>query len=329
MALAFQISLISLLSTPAGAFADRFEKKIPSAGRVIVIAVGLVISTIAVLLHSIDYHGEGYRKLSWYLALRFIYSCGVSLINPTLDGLTLAHLEKEGSRKSEFGKERLHGAIWWAIGNILLGFSLDKYGFAAVYFWTIAVFFVTLVALFFYARSEAAFMIEQQRKRAQSEFLQHNNYGSLNSENVSVTVKIQQNDHSKVLSISSLFMSIFGSIVGLAFLFSCTALVSGFSVVENLIFLLFERMGASWTMCGLSVLVTVLFEFPIFHFSPELLTAFGIIRLQYIACVAYIIRVIGYGFIPSGHPYRILYLEQLVSIVHIKIHVITKFFFFS
>lgn len=276
------------------------------------IVVGLVISTVAVLLHSINYHGEGYRKLSWYLMLRFVYSCGVALINPTLDGLTLAHLDREGSRKSEFGKERLHGAIWWAIGNIILGISLDKYGFSAVYFWTIIAFFVTITVLICYAKNQASFN-DQEKKKVEP--TKPKSYGALRTTECGHLMESSQANDTNSLSVSSLFFSIFGSILGLSFLLSCTALVSGFSVVENLIFLLFEKMGASWTICGLSVLVTIIFELPIFQYSPELLNFFGIVPLQYIACIAYIVRVIGYGFIPSNHPYRILILEQLVSLL--------------
>ena len=119
-------------------------------GRVVVIIIGLSISSIAVFLHAINYEGD--YTLLWYLLLRVIYSCGVALINPTMDGLTLAHLNREGSSQKEYGKERLHGAVWWAIGNILLGISLDLYGFQAVYFWTFIAFSGSTIVLAFYAK---------------------------------------------------------------------------------------------------------------------------------------------------------------------------------
>jgi len=68
-------------------------------------------------------------------------------------------------------------------------------------------------------------------------------------------------------------------------------------------------------MFGLTVSVTVLFEIPLFQFAPDVLKWLGspVLMLQW-GAVAYVVRVIGYSFIPQSHPYWVLLLEPLHGI---------------
>ena len=83
-------------------------------------------------------------------------------------------------------------------------------------------------------------------------------------------------------------------------------------VVENLIFLYFEWLGGTSKMEGFTVIVTVIFELPIFHYASSMLLWLGSpsTMLQW-ASLAYITRVIGYSFIPKDHPNVVLFLEPL------------------
>merc|ERR1711884_46530 len=103
---------------------------------------------------------------------------------------------------------------------------------------------------------------------------------------------------------------------GTGFLISAILLSMGTSVVENLIFLFFESLGASYTLCGFSVLVTVVFEIPIFYFAPRLLDRIGPMMLQNIACITYIVRVIGYTFIPNKQSALVLLFEPLHGVTY-------------
>lgn len=307
IALATQLILISCCLTPAGIFADWLEQKVHGSGRALVMGVGISIGTIAILMHSYAYEGD--HKFLWYLFLRMMYALGLSLTQ-VLDGLTLAHLENEGSHSSEYGKERLHGALWWAIGSILLGYSVEILGFTAVYFWSSFSYIVSIAALLLYIAAQKRQRIPQRNEEFSCE------YGSLQSNINSIEVEKREEAQKNYESSSTfieVFWLIFGSVFGMGFLLSCITLFIGFSVTENLIFLFFESLGASWTMCGFSVLVTVVLEFPIFHYSQYLLNEFGVASLQLIACTCYVVRVVGYGFVPKQHPYWILLLEQLVS----------------
>eukprot|EP00560_Eucampia_antarctica_P003146 CAMPEP_0197837232 /NCGR_PEP_ID=MMETSP1437-20131217/31510_1 /TAXON_ID=49252 ORGANISM="Eucampia antarctica, Strain CCMP1452" /NCGR_SAMPLE_ID=MMETSP1437 /ASSEMBLY_ACC=CAM_ASM_001096 /LENGTH=149 /DNA_ID=CAMNT_0043444099 /DNA_START=123 /DNA_END=572 /DNA_ORIENTATION=+ len=69
-------------------------------------------------------------------------------------------------------------------------------------------------------------------------------------------------------------------------------------------------------MCGLTVAVTVMFEIPIFEYAPLMLQRFGLGPLLQISAIAYIVRVIGYTFIPQYHPALVLFLEPLHGVTY-------------
>ena len=64
-------------------------------------------------------------------------------------------------------------------------------------------------------------------------------------------------------------------------------------------------------MMGLTVILTVAFEIPIFHVAPKLLQEWGASVLLLVAAGCYITRVIGYTLIPEGKVYLVLLLEPL------------------
>ena len=69
--------------------------------------------------------------------------------------------------------------------------------------------------------------------------------------------------------------------------------------MENLTFLLFRDLGAPSFLCGVSVVVTVLFEVPLSK-SKALLERVGIPGLLSVAGVCYSFRVVGYTVCPNG-----------------------------
>ena len=54
-----------------------------------------------------------------------------------------------------------------------------------------------------------------------------------------------------------------------------------------------------YTLCGVSVGVTVLFEVPIFFFAPWILARFSKKCLFIVAHMTYVVRVIGYTLAPN------------------------------
>ena len=49
--------------------------------------------------------------LVYHLMVRCIFTTGISATYPVLNGLTLARLKRDGRDASEYGKERLWGAV--------------------------------------------------------------------------------------------------------------------------------------------------------------------------------------------------------------------------
>jgi len=122
--------------------------------------------------------------------------------------------------------------------------------------------------------------------------------------------------HNKDKSFFSLIQIIFGTVYGASFLLSFFILNSGTSVVESLVFLFFEFMGSSYTLCGFTTTVTVLFEIPIFQYGDFLLKNLGSGKMLIIACLAYVTRVFGYTLIPRNHIALVLLLEPLHGVTY-------------
>lgn len=49
-----------------------------------------------------------------------------------------------------------------------------------------------------------------------------------------------------------------------------TVLFGGFNLVEQLLFIDLKKLDTSTTICGLSVLISVVFELPIFNNSKQI-----------------------------------------------------------
>lgn len=84
----------------------------------------------------------------------------------------------------------------------------------------------------------------------------------------------------------------------------------GTTLVEGLVFLFWtEELGASNFLCGLSVLVTVSLEIPLFHYSETLLTVFNHHTLIVLGGLSYVLRVVCYTLFAD--PWWILAVEPL------------------
>ncbi|GAB5354012.1 hypothetical protein AAMO2058_000083300 [Amorphochlora amoebiformis] len=99
------------------------------------------------------------------------------------------------------------------------------------------------------------------------------------------------------------------------FFFANFATGAGMSLVENLFFLFYKNeVGASAVLCGISVVITVIVELPIFASGRYLLRRVGIMPLMLISQLAYSSRAIGYTLIPD--PALILALEPLHGVTY-------------
>ena len=143
---------------------------------------------------------------------------------------------------------------------------------------------------------------------------------NLDKDNVNTDVFVKKSSEKPISTEHTpkfkLLMRMIQTLSGIGFIISSVTLTMGTSIVEGLIFLYFETLGASNTILGLTVLVTVMFEIPIFHYAPNLLNHFGAEMLQVVACFAYMIRVVGYTFIPPKQMSLVLLLEPLHGVTY-------------
>jgi len=344
IAIASQMLIGSLLGSIGAVVSDRLEFKFPNRGRIYCLASGILSGTVAFELHWVVqfmFRGEKNNpaRILHFLA-RMLYSISSSIIFPILDGITLSYLKSNvdgdgdggGDKKSAYGKERLFGAVSWAICSIIVGPALDSVGFGIFF---CAAPFGALLCILSHARyisdlssgyvssssrdgdgdedKVATEMVEIENSEEQTEN-EVDDFGNVDS----VPDGLNETKAKSGRSID-LIKSMIGSYTGFGFLLCAFCLNMGTSVVENLIFLFFESLGGTnspFTICGLSVLVTVLFEIPIFHYSPILLAYFGAEILQIIACLAYVTRVVGYTYVPQDHMAFVLFFEPLHGVTY-------------
>ena len=218
----------------------------------------------------------------------------------------------------------LPGAISWAISSVLVGYLIDRHGFG-VFFWTApASFLLCLATAVAFAKESKCRGRETPASSGEVVGLYEagGRHSELSYDNSSLSDSprppCSARDGTREVTTTSwtALAALCSSALGLSFVVSTVTLGMGMSVVESLIFLFFESLGASNTLCGLTVVVTVMFEIPIFLMAPRLLECFGPVRLQLIACAAYTTRVLGYTLIPPGQVLLILFLEPLHGVTY-------------
>ena len=335
VALAIQNLLMSLMATPSGHLADRWQRK-RDHGRIHVLQLGMLLSTCAFLGHWLPGRILPDMGFPYHLFLRVLYAIGIAMVMPVVDGITLAHFEANGMDRSLYGRERLFGAVSWMVAHGLIGPIIDAYGFKLMYGSAILGGILSFLLIYKYTydldKHGIRLTVEKVMQEETSLLQQHEkSIEEYESINATMDPNDLTNDHpnaptsSPTRSTSSshkrgeffwLTQIMCGTVFGMGFMISYFTLMMGVAVVEQLIFIFFDSLGSSNTMCGLTVFVTVMFEIPLFHYAPFLLDTFGSGLLMYVACFAYVTRVIGYTLIPDHQPYWVLLLEPLHGVTY-------------
>jgi len=211
-AMAIQLLTASLCSSWLGGVADSWEESRggKNRGRLLIMSLGLTLSTIATLLHIpgslfwvnngsggiqswqnnplLDMNVDGGTDmadsqqsiplplLAYHLFLRAIYAIGKAGITPVLDGLTLAQLEREGRDKQEYGKERVYGAVSWGIAHILFGPAIDLFGFKVLYATILLSWLGCIITFHLYAKSSGAYCIGSNEVVATCQLIDEKKY---------------------------------------------------------------------------------------------------------------------------------------------------------
>jgi len=319
--ISIQILIGSFLGSIGAVYSDRLELKYPNKGRIYVLAGAICFGTISFEMHGllkILSQKNNMTSIVLHIITRIIYASFSAILFPVLDGITLAHLKKHNCVESAYGRERLFGAVAWALASIIIGPLLDYQGFN-VFFWSAPLGMIfCLVVLKKYSKDSVQESTEEEDINSCTMALEMETVVEKLSVTPSQLTTIIGVEDEKIpyYNTVSLYRDMLSTCAACGFVVSSFTLNMGTSVVENLIFLYFETLGGTNAICGLTVVVTVLFEIPIFHYAPQLMSFFGAENMQIIACVAYITRVVGYTFVPNGRMKLVLLFEPLHGVTY-------------
>ena len=326
MTLALQYAIVAMLAGWGGSLADAQERISPrwGLGRVKVLGFALTLGTIAFLGHGLpeytynDYNNfipNGTAILVWHISMRCIYAVSMGIVAPCMDGLALAHLDCiDGASASDFGIERMYGALFWGVGSLAAGIGIDYFGFDFLYTLLVISTLLSYISMGIYLwglskDTTGAFIISRGDESA--DISADSRYQ--NEEDVISTEEENEDD---IISNADLLRMVYRTGYGRALLIFVFMLAMGIAVVDNLAFIFFDALGASSTMDGWTVVFTVMFEIPVFYVAPKLLEKYGPGKLLLAAGMAYVVRVIGYTLVPEGKMYLVLMLETLHGLTY-------------
>ena len=214
-----------------------------------------------------------------------------------LDAYTLKTIEDQ----SLYGRERLWGAVSWAGASIVMGFAMDTMndplGVCMIFLVVSTLLSLLLLQVMPDERNGAirATTVPLDSEEAEQE-QQRSNETSLRMKPAGPTSP----------SLWSLWHRDPKVIV---FFYVVLVMGAATSIVENLLFLFMRKdLQASYTLCGVSVVITVMFEIPLFFAGKSLLASIGTLRLLLIGMGCYFTRVVGYTLIQV--PWTVLLLGE-------------------
>ena len=222
---------------------------------------------------------------------------------PLVSALAIEQLNNEcgidGHMK--FGEERLWGAVSWALCNFALGALLD---IPNIHVWVVHIgqllfsaLFLFLLVIFTWQKSnEDDGNFEERSPLIASAAIDEE------TDTTFAHVEGARTSPAQVSVLSFSFQIVHeGGVATLLFFIMLFWLLSGMSLVENLLFLFFrDDLKASNLLCGVSVVITILFEVPVFALAPFFLQTYGAEKLSVLGSLAYVIRGFGYSISPSG-----------------------------
>eukprot|EP00397_Hematodinium_sp_SG-2012_P026642 GEMP01027932.1.p1 GENE.GEMP01027932.1~~GEMP01027932.1.p1 ORF type:complete len:685 (+),score=110.58 GEMP01027932.1:128-2056(+) len=185
------------------------------------------------------------------------------------DALVLAMVDEDENR---WGKARAVGAASWGLMNLFVTVAMEVFGVDTMF---------------------AVYTVASGVLLAVSQYLPE----SCGETRTNVTCK-------------RVWMIFAQSKHSVAFFCNLILLGGGFSMVEGMLFIILDRlMNASRILCGLSVLITVIFELPIFAKAKFLLDTYGTVGLITLGQFTWVVRALFYAWMPS--PYWVLLIEPL------------------
>jgi MFS family permease len=340
-----QVLFGSIFESYGSMKADEWELKYPKKGRLMFLIALLSIGTIGFELHFLIYQISRVRNddlaenqhmniaIISHIIARIIFSICSTLVFPILDGISLAYLKEIDADEGDYGKERLFGAVGWAIASLMIGPLIDNFGFLHVFFWSSQFScIISVLVIVYYMKNQHSIRPSLKSKNSDIYDIDSTSPPSqIEMSEIGEDINVKNNIEESAIICNDeaprndltygdnmmILRSMFHGYPRKGFMISTMTLCMGTSVVENLVFLFFQNeLGGSNTICGVSILVTVIFEVPIFQFSAKLLSKYGQEMLQKVACLAYVVRVVGYTLIPKEYVVLVLLFEPLHGVTY-------------
>lgn len=311
-------NVIGIVATPIVSYlADYFVLRGNRYGREGFVLILSLLSTFVFCLHAVPELTGKKCSFVYFVIIRLFYAVFMSPIYSLVGGIVLKNISDLRIDKEAFGQDRLFGAISWAVVSVILGITMDIYKSSSVmYLFAVATQILLVVCLCALTGGPADIGSDVEMT---SRCAGDNNDAYIRDDITKrPSTHIYADDEEKkmdtgtsgVIEVLHVLYSFFDSPEKAMFTILYVILTMGTSIVENLVFLFFrDSLDSSYTTCGVSVAVTVLFEIPIFQYSKSLLRMFGRRGLLVIACAAYIVRVVGYTVAPSA--WWVLLLEPM------------------
>lgn len=287
-------TLVTLPSTPYFShIADRRSKH--------VVVLLLQLSATAIFLSQIPLlpsahivpHAAVFPLL---LVVSIAFGICVSPLQPVVNGIAMEHLQKVHGPDGRllFGRERLWGAVGWALASLLAGvlFDIQGIGVKGIYILHVTLALIICTALFreYYDGRNASWSGSGNRSH----------FRAIDLDEISST--------DLVTALRNVFNE--GETVDVLFFNVVFWMAVAIAAVENLLFVyLITSIGTSNTLCGFTILITVMFEVPVYFLAPYILKQVSTSSVFLIGALALLVRMIGYSFATNG--WQILLVEPL------------------
>eukprot|EP01083_Nonionella_stella_P071668 192664_1 len=263
---------------------------------------GLVLSTIGIngylfkFIYSSFWHTLALATVTTVLAKSgCLFDAMVLLIlgenQPTKPN---ANANKDNTKKGtrNYGATRLWGAVGWGFGALICGSLLATFG-EEYLIWFYDVTYSIPILIMVVSSSYLTIKKQSNGNNAKKQPEKQNKKDHLN------TAQFKRN---------------VCSLHGLIFLGNLLIFGICMAFVENYLFLfLIDYFDSNEFVCGLTIVVMVCGEVPMFHWSEYFLNKIGIIGLLSLAHLAYVLRCVGYTLLPQTPYYAwfILLIEPL------------------
>lgn len=284
-------SLANLLATPV--ISDRADRAANHETYIIRLTFMTIIALLAQILAlpSFSLVQSSIWTFLWLFLTTSVFMVSSIPLNNLVTAVAIRNLRcaYAEAAPSYYGRERLWGAVSWALVSVLFGAALDlpNVDFHLVYFVypPLALAFALTVHVFRHRYNLS------QNNESDGSALLHEHVRATPHQHLSS----QSQQALSSFQMWAYFIRRDDGLQSILFFTLVFALSVGTTVIANMQFLFFVNdLSASNFTCGILVLVTVVFEIPLFAIAPSLLQKLGPGCMVVIAAVGYVIRAITY-----------------------------------